>query len=69
MTPPGAHDKPSRLGAILHENRVAGRPLLWTGSGVAVPPALQRGLEALLARLEAGTDAPIVLTALGNAAP
>ncbi|MEJ2327169.1 MAG: hypothetical protein P8Y25_10280, partial [Chromatiaceae bacterium] len=69
MTPPGAHDNPASLGAILHEKRVAGRPVLWTESGLAVPPALEHGLEALLQRLEAESDAPIVLTALGNTEP
>ena len=69
MTPPGARDNPVSLGAILHEKRAAGRAALWTGSGLAVPPALEHALEALLERLEAESGAPIVLTALGNTEP
>ena len=52
MTPPGARDNPASLGAILHEKRAAGRAALWTGSGLAVPPALEHALEALLERLD-----------------
>jgi GT2 family glycosyltransferase len=69
MTPPAANDKPASLGAILHENRVAGRPLSWTRRGLELPPALERRLGALLERLETETGGPVVLTVLSNAEP